>query len=63
MGQGYIQAGTFWGALNISLRVYGAQLGLDITDLFFMEIRHATRRKPQLTSIDGKTFVTQGGPN
>ena len=26
VGQGYSQAGTFWGALNVSLHAYGAQL-------------------------------------
>ena len=29
-GQGYCQTGTFWGVLNVSLRAYGARLGLDI---------------------------------
>ena len=27
VGQGYSQAGTFWGILNVSLRAYGAQIG------------------------------------
>ena len=26
VGQGYSQAGTFWGILNVSLRAYGAQI-------------------------------------
>ena len=29
-GQDTVQAGTFWGVLNITLCVPGAQLGLDI---------------------------------
>merc|ERR1711989_220607 len=32
-GQGYSQAGTFWGVLNVSLRAFGAQLGLDSANL------------------------------
>ena len=62
MGQGYIQAGTFWGAFKISLRAYGGQLELDITDLFFMEIRYVTHGGPQLPSIDGETLRHSQGP-
>ena len=29
VGQGYSQAGTFWGVLNISLGAFGAQLGFN----------------------------------
>ena len=29
-GQDTDQAGTFWDVLNVSLRAYGAQLGLDV---------------------------------
>ena len=32
VGQGYSQASTSWCVLNVSLRVSGAQLGLDIVD-------------------------------
>ena len=49
VGQGYSQAGTFWGVLNVSLPAYGAQRGLEDThfssDTFFRHSHEAHMRK------------------
>ena len=42
MGQGYSQAGTFWGVLNVSLRAFGAQLGLNSVKLNVVTVLEGT---------------------
>ena len=41
-GQDTVQADTFWGVLNVSLRASGTQLGLDLTCFV---IRHPSWKK------------------
>ena len=58
IGQGYSQAGTFCGVLNVLLRAYSAQLGVKGNQLTFMtQHEKVIIFRPKCTF-----FATHGGP-
>ena len=48
VGQGYSQADTFWGILNVSLRAFGAQLGLDSANLMLFHFLLSTFKEVRI---------------